>query len=171
MQPVQCGGRITQITPTYLLGTHYILQSRSNLSTDMPTKIAITASKNNTEIVVKLFPTKDNSTDISYDNISYNGGDTLRRELDSFQTMLFSWNRSISRIDINSSAPVAVFYAEADGVTSQPLPVTRWGNHFITFPISQRSDIVQITGQYQQSICCHKYRNVIPHSSDSKLVL
>jgi len=154
MEPVQCGGRSTQILPTSVLDRHYILQSVTNYPTKANTTIGITTSKDHTDVLVNLSTGNNNVSTISFDNLTYHAGEIIHDQLDSFQIMWLKCQSEIFRIDIKSSDPIAVFYGQDGGVGRQLLPVSRWGKHFISFPISETADTIQITGNTQLHYYC-----------------
>jgi len=153
MEPDECGGQSTQILPTSGLDTHYILQSWGNCSTNtnLTTTVSITASKNQTEVTICLSAENNMAKLIWVDNVTYTAGETFHAMLDSLQNLVLDCQCEVFRIDINGSAPVAVFYVQNDGLPRQVLPVIRWGKHYILCSMSQTSDTLQITGLYVEN--------------------
>ncbi|KAK2144116.1 hypothetical protein LSH36_784g01037 [Paralvinella palmiformis] len=159
----QCGGRTTKILSTDELGTHYVVSSVRNSSTHIVSAVSLTAIGHHTQVTVTLVAVNSTSQ-ISFDGVIYQAGETLHVELNCFQSLLLQYEPDESRIDIKSSSIVSVFIAEginigitvpkvaehppvvgAGPIIHQLVPVSKWGQDFLSFPFSQRGDNVHIT--------------------------
>jgi len=161
----QCGGRTTKILSTDELGTRYVVSSVRNSSTHIVSAVSLTAIGHHTQVTVTLVAVNSTSQ-ISFDGVIYQAGETLHVELNCFQSLLLQYEPDESRIDIKSSSIVSVFIAEginigitvpkvaehppvvgAGPIIHQLVPVSKWGQDFLSFPFSQRGDNVHITGE------------------------
>ncbi|XP_071097566.1 uncharacterized protein [Haliotis cracherodii] len=128
---IEIGNDVFSPLPISALGSRYVV---STCLGDMDHVMLVIASHNHkTDVDITLML----EGNVTYDNITYNDGDTIHVTLDEYQTFTMKSDYDLTGTVINTTNTVAVFSGAMQGdyrrAVTQLLPVRHYGTEYVMY--------------------------------------